>query len=128
MNPKEPGRTYDNRCDMCGTVRKGWAKPRKKSKREKDSAAHKGGLGEEQQLGSTAKCAALAYEQLRLFRNGNLILEAADTLIKCRECLVWTYIWAFFEMDPGVRNLFEYRDLAAEHSAEHVDALRAGAL
>jgi hypothetical protein len=38
----------------------------------------------------------------------NFVLGAVDTLVRCREVLVWTYAWAFFETDPAVRELFEH--------------------
>ena len=120
------GATPDALCDMCGTKRWVVVGLRHQKKKKKKTGAGPEPAQALEQPGSTARCAEMAYEQLHLFRNGNMILEAAGTLIKCREVLVWTYIWAFFEADAGVRTLFEYCQKDLETFTEQLSELIEG--
>jgi len=56
----------------------------------------------------------------------DFILTAAETLISSRRVLMWTYIWAFFETDIGVRELFEHSQGELEKFTERLSALTEG--
>ena len=42
-----------------------------------------------------------------MFQNRNVLADASDTLSRCRGVLAFSFIWAFFERDDRIRELFE---------------------
>jgi len=56
----------------------------------------------------------------------DFILEAAENLIASRRVLSWTYIWAFFEHDDGIRELFEHSQAELERFTERLSKLTEG--
>ena len=78
------------------------------------------------EVAENADACAVLEERQKLF------VKAAETLVRCRAMLVWTFVWAFYEYSDDVRNLFEYCQRDLERYTEQLSLLiengsRAGA-
>ena len=49
-------------------------------------------------------------------------MAAAETLLQCRRVLRWSFVWAFFETEDGVRQLFEFSQKDLETMTEALSA------
>lgn len=52
----------------------------------------------------------------------DVIMAAAETLLQCRRVLRWSFVWAFFETEDGVRQLFEFSQKDLETMTEALSA------